>query len=92
MIPVIGGDNTAAAINNAVRSMSGEHVVLLDASTRVITGEWLETMLELSQRTGIGAVGLRLRYPDGTVAHEGIVCGRLGSRAASISTCTSSRR
>ena len=46
VIPVVGSDNTAAAINNAVRSMSGEHVVLLDASTRVITGEWLETMLE----------------------------------------------
>ncbi|MFZ0181043.1 MAG: glycosyltransferase [Candidatus Dormiibacterota bacterium] len=75
--PVAAGGNTPAAINNAVRSMSGEHVVLVDASTRVITGEWLETMLELSQRTGIGAVGLRLRYPDGTVAHEGMVCGRL---------------
>jgi O-antigen biosynthesis protein len=78
VMPVVGGDNTPAAINNAVRAMSGDHVVLLDASTRVITGEWLEAMLELSQRTGIGAVGLRLRYPDGTVAHEGMVCGRLG--------------
>ena len=35
-------------------------------------------MLELSQRREIGAVGIRLRYPDGTVAHEGMVCGRLG--------------
>jgi O-antigen biosynthesis protein len=78
VMPVVCGDTTPAAINNAVRAMSGEHVVLVDASTRVITGEWLETMLELSQRTGIGAVGLRLRYPDGTVAHEGMVCGRLG--------------
>jgi GT2 family glycosyltransferase len=74
---VVAGDNAPAAINGAVRAMSGEHVVLLDASTRVITVEWLETMLELSQRTGIGAVGLRLRYPDGAVAHEGMVCGRL---------------
>lgn len=23
-------------------------------------------------------MGIRLRYPDGTVAHEGMVCGRLG--------------
>jgi len=58
--------------------MSGDHIVLVDASTRVITDAWLETMLELSQREGIGAVGIRLRYPDGTVAHEGMVCGRLG--------------
>jgi O-antigen biosynthesis protein len=75
---VITGNNTPAAINNALRAMSGDHVVLLDASTRVITVDWLETMLELSQRGGIGAVGLRLRYPDGAVAHEGMVCGRLG--------------
>jgi GT2 family glycosyltransferase len=70
-------DNTPAAINAAARAMSGDHIVLVDASTRVITAEWIETLLELSQRTGIGAVGLRLRYPDGTVAHEGMVCGRL---------------
>jgi GT2 family glycosyltransferase len=75
---IVSGDNTPVAINKAVRALSGEHVVLLDASTRVITGEWLENMLELSQRIGIGAVGLRLRYPDGAVVHEGMVCGRLG--------------
>lgn len=75
---VIAGDNTPIAINAAVRSMKGDHVVLLDASTRVISPTWMEAMLELSQRREIGAVGIRLRYPDGTVAHEGMVCGRLG--------------
>jgi GT2 family glycosyltransferase len=75
---VIAADDTPAAINRVVGSLRGEHIVLLDASTRVISAGWIETMLELSQRTDIGAVGLRLRYPDGTVAHEGIICGRLG--------------
>jgi GT2 family glycosyltransferase len=70
-----------AAINAAVKTTTGDHVVLLDASTRVITPEWLEVMLELSQRDGVGAVGARLRYPDGSVAHEGIVLGRLGVAA-----------
>ena len=79
---VIAGNNTPAAINAAVRALRGDHVVLLDASTRVITPTWLETMLEVSQRAGIGAVGMRLRYPDGTVAHEGMVCGRLGLAAS----------
>jgi len=63
------------------RPLTGDHIVLLDASTRVITPEWLEVMLELSQRDGIGAVGPRLRYPDGSVAHEGVVLGRLGVAA-----------
>ena len=75
---VVAVADVPTAINNAVRTMTGDHIVLLDASTRVITDAWLETMLELSQRAGIGAVGIRLRYQDGTVAHEGIVCGRLG--------------
>ena len=75
---VVGGANTPEAINGAARALSGEHIVLLDASTRVITPAWIDTMLELSQRVDIGAVGVRLRYPDGTVAHEGIICGRLG--------------
>ncbi len=75
---VISRGRTSAAVNGAVAAMSGDHIVLLDASTRVIAPGWLETMLELSQRKDIGAVGLRLRYPDGAVAHEGIVCGRLG--------------
>ena len=75
---VVGVDRVPASINAAVRAMHGDHVVLVDASTRVITVEWMQTMLELSQRAEIGAVGLRLRYADGTVAHEGIVSGRLG--------------
>jgi GT2 family glycosyltransferase len=74
---VITGDNTPAAVNSAVAATNGDHIVLLDASTRTITSAWLETMLELSQRKDIGAVGIRLRYPDGGVAHEGMVCGRL---------------
>ena len=45
---VVVGDNTPAAINVAVLAMSGDHVVLLDASTRVISVDWLETLLELS--------------------------------------------
>ena len=79
---VIVAANTPAAINAAVRGLTGDHIALVDASTRVITSDWLETMLEESQRTGIGAVGIRLRYPDGAVAHEGMICGRLG-----LATC-----
>ncbi|HUZ68445.1 MAG TPA: glycosyltransferase [Candidatus Saccharimonadales bacterium] len=75
---VQAGDRVAASINAAAKAATGDHLVLLDASVRVITPEWLQIMLELSQRDEIGAVGTRLRYPDGAVAHEGIVLGRLG--------------
>jgi O-antigen biosynthesis protein len=75
------GENVPAAINAAARQTRGDHVVFLDASTRVITPDWLEVMLELSQRDATGAVGVRLRYADGSVAHEGMVLGRLGIAA-----------
>ncbi len=75
-------DKVAVAINRAVREMSGDHIVLLDASARVLTPEWLEVMLEVSQRDDVGAVGLRLRYADGAVAHEGMVLGRIGIAAS----------
>jgi len=78
---VQAGENVPAAINATAKQMTGDHIVLLDASTRVITPEWLEVMLELSQRDGVGAVGSRLRYRDGSVAHEGMVLGRLGVAA-----------
>jgi GT2 family glycosyltransferase len=75
---IVSVTNTPSAINRAVRSMSGDHIVVLNGSIRVITPEWIQILLELSQRTDIGAVGLRLRHPDGTVAHEGMILGRLG--------------
>jgi GT2 family glycosyltransferase len=75
---VQAGERVAESINAAVKATAGDHIVLVDASVRVITPVWLQVMLELSQREEIGAVGARLRYPDGAVAHEGIVLGRLG--------------
>ncbi len=75
---VHAGERVAESINAAAKATTGDHVVLLDASVRVITPEWLQIMLELSQRNEIGGVGVRLRYPDGSVAHEGVVLGRLG--------------
>jgi len=82
VVAVAGEGSMTASINRAVSAMSGDHIVLLDASARVLTSEWIDLMLELSQREDIGAVGLRLRHPDGAVAHEGMVLGRIGVAAS----------
>jgi O-antigen biosynthesis protein len=66
------------AVNRAAGELRGDHIVLLDASVRVITPQWIEALLELSQRDDVAAVGALLRYPDGSVAHQGVVVGRLG--------------
>jgi GT2 family glycosyltransferase len=63
-------------INNfAVSRAEGEYVLLLNDDTEVISGGWLEAMLEHAQRPEVGAVGARLLYPDGRIQHAGVIVG-----------------
>ena len=63
-------------INNfAVSHAAGEYVLLLNDDTEVISGGWLEAMLEHAQRPAVGAVGARLLYPDGRVQHAWVIVG-----------------
>ena len=66
-----------AQINNyAVNTYAkGEHVLLLNNDIEVISPEWMEAMLEHSQRQEIGCVGAKLYYPNDTVQHAGIIMG-----------------
>lgn len=63
-------------INNfAIAKAAGEHVIFLNDDTIVISPDWIERMLEQSQKPHVGAVGTRLLYPDNTVQHAGILIG-----------------
>jgi len=64
-------------INNyAVKTLAkGEHIVLLNNDTEVISEEWLESLLEFSQKPDIGAVGCLLLYPDNRIQHAGVILG-----------------
>ncbi|MDZ7620947.1 MAG: glycosyltransferase [Candidatus Competibacteraceae bacterium] len=65
-----------AAINNfAAARATGEHLLLLNNDVTVITPDWLEALLEHSQRPEVGAVGAKLYYPDDTVQHGGVIVG-----------------
>lgn len=65
-----------SAINNfAVKRARGEVLCLLNNDTEVITPAWLEEMLGLLCQQGVGIVGARLLYPDGTVQHGGDLVG-----------------
>ena len=69
-----------AAINNfAARHASGDVLVLLNNDTEVIDGEWLSEMVSHAVRPGIGAVGAKLLFPDGTIQHAGIIMGLYGT-------------
>ncbi len=68
--------NYADINNHAISTYAkGEHVLLLNNDIEVIAEEWIEAMLEHSQRQEVGCVGAKLYYPDDTVQHAGIIIG-----------------
>jgi len=62
-------------VNFGVSKARGRHVVLLNNDIEILSWEWLQAMLEHSQRPEVGAVGAKLYYPDNTIQHAGIVVG-----------------
>ena len=63
-------------INNfGAEHAKGDHLVFLNNDTEVISPDWIEAMLEHSQRPEIGAVGAKLIHPDGHLLHAGDIVG-----------------
>jgi GT2 family glycosyltransferase len=67
--------NFSRVVNFGVSQGKGEHIVLLNNDIEIITPEWLENLLEHSQREEVAAVGGKLYYPNNTIQHAGIVIG-----------------
>lgn len=65
-----------SAINNfAVSQARGSIVGLINNDIEVISAEWLREMVSLSIQDGIGCVGGKLYYADGTIQHAGVITG-----------------
>lgn len=65
-----------ARINNlAVRSVDTDFVLFLNNDTEVRSADWLSQMVGYGRMGGVGAVGARLLFPDGTVQHAGVIAG-----------------
>jgi len=63
-------------INNyGVSLAKGDHIVLMNNDIEIISTDWLEVLLEHSQRKEIGAVGGKLFYPNDTIQHAGVIVG-----------------
>lgn len=73
-----------SAINNlAVQKTAGDYVLFLNNDTEVINKDWLHGMLSYAQLEEVGAVGVKLLYPDDTVQHAGVATG-LGGVAGHV--------
>jgi len=69
--------------NYAAKFASGDHLLFLNNDVEILNCEWLEAMLEQSQRDDIGCVGAKLLYPDKKIQHVGVIVG-WGGRAEHI--------
>lgn len=66
------GFNYSEKVNIGAAHATGDYFLLLNDDVRVITPNWLERMLGMAQRPGVGAVGAKLLFPSGKVQHCGI--------------------
>ena len=62
--------NFSAVVNLGAAHATGDHLLLLNDDTEVISAGWLTKMLDACGR-GVGAVGAKLLFEDGTLQHAG---------------------
>lgn len=67
--------NWSALSNRGVEASHGELVLLLNNDVEGLRPGWMAAMVELALVDDVGAVGARLRYPDGSLQHYGVVIG-----------------
>ena len=75
-----GKFNYSRIINFGVKnSKDAEYILQLNNDIKVLTKNWLEQMIALMQKDGVGAVGARLYYEDLSLQHAGISYGIAGT-------------
>ena len=62
--------NFSAVVNHGAAHASGEYLLLLNDDTQVINDDWLTLMVDACG-PGVGAVGAKLLFEDGTLQHAG---------------------
>ena len=65
--------------NFGASKASGEYFVFLNNDTKIITNNWLETIISNCQREEIGAIGAKLIYKNKRIQHVGVVLNLTGT-------------
>lgn len=64
--------------NYGASKANGEYFVFLNNDTKIITNNWLETIISNCQREEIGAIGAKLIYKNKRIQHAGVVLNLTG--------------
>jgi glycosyltransferase involved in cell wall biosynthesis/GT2 family glycosyltransferase len=70
-----GPFNFSRLINRGAAAARGEVFAFLNNDIEANESGWLREMVSHVMRIGVGAVGARLWYPDGTLQHGGVIVG-----------------
>lgn len=64
--------------NKAAATAAGDILGFINNDVELISGDWLEIAVAHLSRPEVGAVGARLRFPNGMIQHAGVVVGTGG--------------
>ncbi len=67
--------NYSAACNRGAEAAAGELLLFLNNDVEVVDPGWLGELVRVATLPGVGVVGTKLNYPDGTLQHVGVVAG-----------------
>ncbi|MDF1881754.1 glycosyltransferase [Sulfurimonas sp. MAG313] len=78
-------------INNIAveKYANGKYILFLNNDIKIISKDWIESLLSLTQLEKIGCVGAKLRYPNETIQHAGVTLGVKGFASHIMNTCAS---
>jgi GT2 family glycosyltransferase len=65
--------NISKKLNLGAGVAKGEYLLFLNDDIEVIKRDWIEAMLEQGTKAGVGVVGAKLLYENGTLQHVGVV-------------------
>lgn len=81
VLRVEGPFNYSTLNNRAIEQAQGEYVGFLNNDIEVMGPDWLTEMMTQAVRPGIGAVGTKLLYANGSIQHAGVTLGVYGVAA-----------
>ncbi len=64
--------NFSSLVNKGVTESSGDQIVLMNNDIEVINHDWMQSLLEHSQRQEIAVVGAKLYFANNKIQHAGV--------------------
>jgi GT2 family glycosyltransferase len=64
--------NISKKLNLGASIARGEYLLFLNDDIEVTNGDWINALLEQGSKSGVGVVGAKLLYEDGSIQHVGV--------------------